>query len=63
MHLHFRLYMHGGHTMRVSDISWNKNDDWVMCSASEDNLIEVWRAARTAVNVMPKAVVNRELEE
>jgi histone-binding protein RBBP4 len=39
------LFMHGGHTNRISDFSWNKNDPWVICSAAEDNLIQVWKVA------------------
>jgi len=37
------LFMHGGHTNRVSDIGWNLCDPWVMCSAAEDNIIQVWQ--------------------
>jgi histone-binding protein RBBP4 len=37
------LFMHGGHTNRVSDISWNPSDPWVLCSAAEDNIIQVWQ--------------------
>jgi histone-binding protein RBBP4 len=37
------LFMHGGHTNRVSDIAWNPNDPWVMTSAAEDNIIQVWQ--------------------
>lgn len=40
------LFMHGGHTNRVSDISWNPSDPWVMCSAAEDNIIQVWQPVR-----------------
>lgn len=45
------LFMHGGHTNRISDFSWNKNDPWVMCTTAEDNLIQVWRASRRLVEV------------
>ena len=56
--------MHGGHTNRVSDFGWNKNDDWVLCSASEDNLIQVFRPARATVNTLPKGKVPvSELEQ
>jgi len=44
-----RLFMHGGHTNRISDFSWNKSDPWVICSAAEDNLIQVWRPANAIV--------------
>ena len=39
------MFMHGGHTNRISDFSWNQNDPWVVCSAAEDNLIQVWKLA------------------
>lgn len=57
------LFMHGGHTNRVSDFSWNKNDPWVMVSAAEDNLIQVWRPSRLLVEKMPPGVQRREVEE
>lgn len=37
--------MHGGHTNRVSDFSWNLNDPWVLASSSEDNIVMVWQPA------------------
>ncbi|TGZ84124.1 WD40 repeat-like protein [Ascodesmis nigricans] len=43
------LFMHGGHTNCVSDFAWNPNDPWVMVSAAEDNLIQVWRVASTII--------------
>lgn len=57
------LFMHGGHTNRVSDFSWNNNDSWVMCSAAEDNLIQIWRASRHLVEKMPQNVQRREVSE
>ena len=57
------LFMHGGHTNRVSDFTWNKNDEWVMCSAAEDNLIQVWRASRHLVEKLPSGVQRREVSE
>jgi len=57
------LFMHGGHTNRVSDFSWNRNDPWVMCSAAEDNLIQVWRASRHLVEKLPPGVNRREVSE
>lgn len=56
------LFMHGGHTNRVSDFSWNRNDPWVMVSAAEDNLIQVWRASRQLVEKFPPGVQRREVE-
>lgn len=57
-----RLFMHGGHTNRISDFSWNKNDPWMICSAAEDNLIQCWRAARQLVEKLPPGILNRELD-
>lgn len=57
------LFMHGGHTNRVSDFTWNKNDPWVMCSAGEDNLIQIWRASRHLVERAPANVTRREVSE
>lgn len=57
------LFMHGGHTNRVSDFTWNMNDPWVMCSAAEDNLIQIWRASRNLVEKMPAGVQRREVSE
>jgi histone-binding protein RBBP4 len=39
------LFIHGGHTSKVSDFSWNENDDWTICSVSEDNILQVWQMA------------------
>ena len=33
--------MHGGHTSKISDFSWNRNDDWVIASVAEDNILQV----------------------
>lgn len=39
------LFIHGGHTSKLSDLSWNKNDEWVLASTAEDNVIQVWQMA------------------
>eukprot|EP00592_Proboscia_alata_P029984 CAMPEP_0194443874 /NCGR_PEP_ID=MMETSP0176-20130528/126957_1 /TAXON_ID=216777 /ORGANISM="Proboscia alata, Strain PI-D3" /LENGTH=911 /DNA_ID=CAMNT_0039270187 /DNA_START=155 /DNA_END=2893 /DNA_ORIENTATION=+ len=39
------LFMHGGHTSKVSDFSWNRNDEWTIASVSEDNVLQVWNMA------------------
>ena len=41
--------MHGGHTNHLADFSWNQNDPWVVCSAAEDNLLQIWRVADAIV--------------
>lgn len=41
------LFIHGGHTSKVSDLSWNPNQDLVMASVSEDNIVQVWQIVNT----------------
>jgi histone-binding protein RBBP4 len=35
------LFIHGGHTSKISDFSWSPNDDWVVASVAEDNILQV----------------------
>jgi histone-binding protein RBBP4 len=58
-----RLFMHGGHTNRVSDFAWNPNDPWVMVSAAEDNLIQCWKVSNTIVGKDIGEVAADELEQ
>jgi WD40 repeat protein len=39
------LFIHGGHTNKVSDFSWNPNEPWVIASVAEDNILQVWAMA------------------
>lgn len=39
------LFIHGGHTSKVSDFSWNPNEPYVVASVAEDNILQVWSAA------------------
>jgi histone-binding protein RBBP4 len=39
------LFLHGGHTAKVSDFSWNAQHPWVIASVSEDNVLQVWQCA------------------
>ena len=39
-------FIHGGHTSKVSDFSWNENDDWVIASCAVDNIMQVWQMVR-----------------
>lgn len=36
------LFIHGGHTNKVSDFSWNPNEPWVIGSVAEDNILQIW---------------------
>lgn len=54
--------MHGGHTSRLSDFSWNENIPWLVCSAAEDNLIQIWKVADSIVGKDTEDVPMEELE-
>lgn len=36
------LFLHGGHTAKVSDFSWNTKAEWCISSVSEDNVVQIW---------------------
>ena len=44
-----RLFMHGGHTNHLADFSWNQNDPWLVASAAEDNMLQIWKVAESIV--------------
>jgi WD40 repeat protein len=35
-------FIHGGHTSKISDFSWNPNEPFVICSVAEDNMLQCW---------------------
>ncbi|OIV97124.1 hypothetical protein TanjilG_04928 [Lupinus angustifolius] len=37
------LFIHGGHTSKISDFSWNPCEDWVVASVAEDNILQIWQ--------------------
>ncbi len=41
--------MHGGHTNHLADFSWNLNDPWLVASAAEDNMLQIWKVADSIV--------------
>lgn len=45
----YRLFMHGGHTNHLADFSWNPNDPWLVASAAEDNVLQIWKPAESIV--------------
>ena len=36
------LFLHGGHTSKVNDFSWNPNYEWCLGGVSEDNIMQIW---------------------
>jgi hypothetical protein len=37
--------VHGGHTDRVADFSWNEKEKWFFASVADDNVLQVWQPA------------------
>ena len=37
------IFIHGGHTAKVSDLSWNEHKPWTFASVAEDNILQVWQ--------------------
>eukprot|EP00035_Acanthoeca_spectabilis_P000938 m.76391 g.76391 ORF g.76391 m.76391 type:complete len:430 (+) comp10522_c0_seq1:81-1370(+) len=56
------LFIHGGHTSKISDFCWNPNEPWVIASVSEDNILQVWQMAENIYNDKEVDVPEAELE-
>jgi histone-binding protein RBBP4 len=39
------VFIHGGHTAKISDLSWNLNERVMLASVAEDNILQVWQPA------------------
>eukprot|EP01135_Chromosphaera_perkinsii_P001969 Nk52_evm16s215 gene=Nk52_evmTU16s215 len=57
------LFVHGGHTGKTSDFSWNQNEPWVCCSVAEDNVLQIWQIAENIYNEEDLDVPATELEQ
>lgn len=56
------LFIHGGHTNKLEDFSWNPNDEWVVASLSDDNVLQVWQMAENIHSRDDDGVKNKDLE-
>lgn len=43
--------MHGGHTDRIADFSWNENAHWFLASVADDNVLQVWQPSEVALGL------------
>ncbi|KAI9251239.1 WD40-repeat-containing domain protein [Sporodiniella umbellata] len=41
------LFVHSGHTSKISDFSWNPIEPWVIASCAEDNVVQIWKMVIT----------------
>lgn len=44
------LFIHGGHTEKICDFSWNMNDEFVIASVDEDNILQIWQMSENIYN-------------
>eukprot|EP01119_Soliformovum_irregulare_P005312 TRINITY_DN17084_c0_g1_i1.p1 TRINITY_DN17084_c0_g1~~TRINITY_DN17084_c0_g1_i1.p1 ORF type:complete len:430 (-),score=109.38 TRINITY_DN17084_c0_g1_i1:6-1271(-) len=56
------LFIHGGHTNKISDFSWNANDPWVIASVAEDNIVQIWQMAENIYNDEGEEIPDAQLE-
>jgi histone-binding protein RBBP4 len=40
------LFLHGGHTSKISDMGWNQNEKLMVASVAEDNILQIWQMAK-----------------
>lgn len=45
------LFVHGGHTSKISCFEWHPTLPWVMASAGEDNIVQIWKPAQEIVKI------------
>merc|ERR1719457_168804 len=57
------IFIHGGHTAKISDFAWNPNVPWGICSVSEDNIMQVWQMAENIYNDEEIVTPPSELEK
>ena len=44
------LFIHSGHTGRVNDFAWNANEEWMIASVADDNILQVWKMGENVWN-------------
>ncbi|CDW55746.1 histone binding protein Caf1 [Trichuris trichiura] len=37
------LFIHAGHTAKISDFAWHLRERFMICSVAEDNILQVWQ--------------------
>ncbi|KAJ2160904.1 Histone acetyltransferase type B subunit 2 [Coemansia sp. RSA 552] len=57
------MFIHGGHTSKISDLGWNLNEDWTLCTAAEDNIVQVWQMANNIYAPVDPSAVPAEAVE
>ncbi|GAB5358868.1 hypothetical protein AAMO2058_000496000 [Amorphochlora amoebiformis] len=37
------MFIHGGHTDKISDFCWNSNEEWMIASVADNNILQIWQ--------------------
>ncbi|EJU02832.1 chromatin assembly factor 1 subunit C [Dacryopinax primogenitus] len=54
------VFMHGGHTSKISDFGWSPTTPWQLCSTADDNILQLWTPTS---NVWAGEAVPIEIDE
>ncbi|KAK1869447.1 hypothetical protein I4F81_011923 [Pyropia yezoensis] len=46
------MFIHGGHTGKLSDLAWSGTDAWLLASVAEDNMVQTWSVAEELVDAV-----------
>jgi len=57
------LFIHGGHTAKISDFSWNTNEPWLVGSVAEDNILQIWQMAENIYTDVDEASAMQRAEK
>lgn len=57
------LFVHGGHTSQISCFEWHPTLPWVLASAGEDNILQVWKPAQDVIKTEEENDEDEEMEE
>jgi len=57
------LFIHGGHTAKVSDFCWSMNEPWLITSVAEDNEVQIWQMAENIYSDIDDDMVQARASE
>lgn len=57
------LFVHGGHTNKISCFEWHPTLPWVIASAGEDNILQIWKPAQDIVKTEEEQDEDDEMED
>lgn len=57
------VFIHGGHTNRISGFDWHPVLPWTISSVAEDNIVMVWKMAGGALGVSKEDEEEEEVED